>query len=929
MTDNPLQSKLLHRSTCGFFGLFLVLFIPLTATAQQMGSITGTVTAEGAPLPGASVSIVGTLIGTTTDVTAGRYALTVEPGTYTVRASFVGFTTEEARVQVTAGGTVTQNFDLQESIAEFGDEVVVLGSRGERTAIETPVPVDVIPAEALGQLGVQEINQALHYVAPSFNASHQTISDGTDHINPASLRGLGPDQVLTLINGKRRHTSAIVHVNGTFGRGTVGVDLNAIPKGAVKRIEVLRDGAAAQYGSDAIAGVINLELQDQTDALLIDAGYGQTGESDGEQFQLSANYGFKVGEGGFFNVTGEFLDRNRTDRSDPWLGDYFPGVTGQAATDAELQRRGLTRQDVQMKTGQGFATMGAVFFNTKVPLQGGAQFYASGGASHRKGEATGFVRRPNQFDRNNLDVYPDGFLPEIHSEINDRGFTAGLKGNINDWIVDLSATTGGNSFQFNIENSINASIVGSASPTSFDAGTLHFTQSTGNLDAFRNLPVTGINALSLAIGSEFRVENYEIEAGQFESYSLGNGGDRPGIDFALQPNGSPKNPGSQVFPGFQPANEVDRYRYSVSGYADIEAEFSDQFLATGAVRFESYSDFGETVNGKIAGRYSFTDNFALRGAVSTGFRAPSLHQVWFNNVSIQFVLDATGNLVPARVLTGENNSPVTKAFGVPDLEEETSLNISAGFTARPTPNLSLTADFYRITIDDRIVLTSRFSNSDPIVAQILAPFESQGVGQAQFFTNAVNTETQGVDVVAAYTTVVGDGRLTITGAANVTDTEVTDTNIPQEMANIFADGDLNAVRNTLFNREERNRLEDALPRQKGNVSLKYERGQYSITARANYFGNVEYKPTNDANDETFGAKTLFDLNVSYEVRPGATLTVGANNILNTFPDKHCDDQASPQNNCSNYSDGRFPYSRRVTQFGMNGGFYYARLGLRL
>ena len=928
MISNTLRFKHVRHSL-GLIGAFLLLLTPLTAIAQQQGTISGTVTAEGAPLPGASVSIVGTLIGTTSDVTAGRYSLTVDPGTYTLRCSFVGFTTIDTPVTVAAGGTVTQNCDLQESIAEFGEDVVVLGSRGERTAVETPVPVDVIPAEALGQLGVQEINQALHYVAPSFNASHQTISDGTDHINPASLRGLGPDQVLVLVNGRRRHTSAIVHVNGTFGRGTVGVDLNAIPKGAVKRIEVLRDGAAAQYGSDAIAGVINVELQDQTDALMIDVGTGVTGEGDGEQVQVSANYGFPIGEGGFFNVTGEFLDRNRTDRSDPWLGDYFPGVSGQAATDAELQRRGLTRQDVQMKTGQGFATMGAVFFNSRVPLQGGAQFYASGGASHRKGEATGFVRRPNQFDRNNLDVYPDGFLPEIHSEIGDYGITTGLKGNINDWIVDLSAMTGGNSFQFNIENSINASIVGSASPTSFDAGTLRFSQTTGNLDAFRSIPVTGINALSLALGSEFRVENYEIEAGQFESYSLGNGGDRPGIDFALQPNGSPKNPGSQVFPGFQPSNEVDRFRYSYSAYADLEAEFSDQFLVNAAGRFETYSDFGETINAKLAGRYEFADNFALRGGVSTGFRAPSLHQLWFNNVSIQFVLDASNNLVPARVLTGENNSPVTQAFGVPALDEETSLNISAGFTARPSSNLSITADVYMITIDDRIVLTSRFSNSDPIVARILAPFESAGVGQAQFFANAVDTETMGIDIVAAYTTDVGSGRLTISGAGNITKTEVQDTNIPQEMANIFAGGDLNAVRNTLFNREERNRLEDALPREKGNVSIRYERGGYSFTARANYFGAVEYKPTNDANDETFGAKVLFDLNVSYEVMRGATLTLGANNILNTFPDKHCDDQASAAANCGNYSDGRFPYSRRVTQFGMNGGFYYARLGLRL
>ncbi|MFQ5570613.1 MAG: TonB-dependent receptor domain-containing protein [Rhodothermales bacterium] len=894
--------------------------MPQVVQAQSTGTITGTVVVDGDPLPGATVVIVGTLIGTTANG-AGEYTLTIAPGAHLLRVSFIGFGTQEQQLQVTEGQTLTVDFELVESIAEFGDDVVVIGSRANRTAIETPVPIDVIPSSSIEQLGVAELNQALHYLAPSFNASHQTISDGTDHINPASLRGLGPDQVLVLVNGKRRHTSSLVHVNGTYGRGTVGVDLNAIPSFTIERLEVLRDGAAAQYGSDAISGVINVELKKQTEDLQVEVGTGITGEGDGEQVQVAANYGFRIGDNGFFNVTGEFMDRNRTDRSDPWQGDIFPGISGEQATNAELQKRGMTRRDFSMRTGQGFATTGAVFFNSRVPLRNNAELYAFGDLSHRKGEATGFYRLPNSEARVNLNVYPNGFLPEIHTEIGDRSITAGLKGNLGHWIADVSATHGGNSFQFNIENSINASL-GEASPTSFDAGTLRFTQTTGNLDLFRNLPTGGsVNSLTLAVGSEFRVENYEIEAGQFESYSLGNGGDRPGIDFEVNQNGSPKNPGSQVFPGFQPSNEVDRFRYSFSAYADLESEINDQFLITAAGRFESYSDFGETINGKLAGRYEFADNFAVRGAISTGFRAPSLHQIWFNNVSIQFVLDANNQLVPARVLTGNNKSPVTKAFGIPDLTEETSLNISAGFTARPTPNLSITADAYLITIDDRIVLSSRFSNSDPVVAQILAPFENQGVGQAQFFANAVDTETTGVDVVAAYTTDVGDGRITITGAANLTKTEVKGINISQSVADKFGNGNLDAVRGTLFNREEQNRLEDALPRQKGNLSVKFERSRYSATVRANYFGSIEYKPTDPANDETFGSKVLFDVNVSYEVQPGATLTIGANNILNTFPDEH--------EKASNYGLGRFPYSRRVTQFGMNGGFYYARLGLRL
>ena len=885
------------------------------------GTLAGTVTdTGGAPLPGVNISIIGTLIGTITDAD-GAFTLSVPAGTHRVRASFVGFRTEEQTVTVADGQTHTVDFVLEESIAEFGEEVVVLGSRVNRTALETPVPVDVISAEAVEQMGVSELNQALHYVAPSFNASHQTISDGTDHINPASLRGLGPDQVLVLVNGKRRHTSSLVHVNGTFGRGTVGVDLNAIPTSAIERIEVLRDGAAAQYGSDAIAGVINIELKKQTQDLVVDFGAGVTGEGDGEQVQLAANYGIPIGQGGYFNVTGEYLDRNRTDRSDPWQGDIFPGISGEAETNAELQRRGLTRRDFSMKTGQGAANMGALFFNASVPLVGNAELYANGGVSHRKGEATGFYRLPNSEARVNLNVYPNGFLPEIHTEIDDHSLTAGVQGSRNGWIADASITTGGNSLQFNIENSINASL-GEASPTSFDAGTLRFRQTTGNLDLVRGIDTGGsMKALSLALGSEFRLENYQIEAGQFESYSLGNGGSRPGVDFDTTSTGAPKNPGSQVFPGFQPANEVDRYRFSFSAYADLEAEFSDQFLATVAGRFESYSDFGETINGKLALRYAVADNFALRGAVSTGFRAPSLHQIWFNNVSIQFVLDENNQLVPARVLSASNKDPVTRAFGVPDLKEETSVNISAGFTARPAPNLSLTADFYTISIDDRIVLSSRFTGSDPIAAGILAPFASLGVSQAQFFANAVDTRTNGLDVVAAYTADAGRGRIKITGSANFTKTEVQDTNIPQAMADIFAGGDLEAVRTTLFNREERNRLETALPREKGNLAFQYSENRFSIVARANFFGSIKYLPTNPENDEEFSAKTLFDLNLSYHITPRSTFTIGANNVFNTFPDKH--------EKAANYSLGRFPYSRRVTQFGMNGGFYYARVLLRL
>jgi len=903
--------------------------------AQQQGIVTGRLTdaATGEPLIGANVILVGTFQGSSTGPD-GTFSFQADVGDYTMRATYIGYGIQEIKIEVKADESTNVDIALSEAIAEFGETVVIIGSRAERTAIETPVPVDVISEVAIRESPQTETNQVLAQLAPSFNASHQTISDGTDHIDPASLRGLGPDQVLVLINGKRQHQSSVVNVNGTFGRGTVGVDLNAIPKAAIKRIEVLRDGAAAQYGSDAIAGVINIVLKEQTSSLEINGGTGANNllgdddlaesidKVDGETYNINGNYGFRIGETGFFNVTVDYLDRARTNRSNPWTGDIFPGISGTDATNAELSARGLTREDFSMKTGQGAAQVASAFFNTSVPLSTNAEFYSFGGLTYRNGQATGFFRLPNSEARVNLNVYPNGFLPEIHTKVNDREITAGLKGVHKGWIIDASVTHGGNSFQFNIENSINASI-GESSPVSFDAGLLEFNQTTGNLDMVRSIDTGGSQkSLSVAFGAEVRVDNYQIHAGQFESYSLGNGGSRPGIDFDTTASGGPKNPGSQVFPGFQPSNEVNRYRNSVGIYADVETDVTEQVLLTGALRFENYSDFGSTWNVKGAARIDVAPNFALRGGASTGFRAPSLHQLWFNNVSIQFVLDDNNNLVPARVLSASNADPITRAFGVPQLKEETSVNVSAGFTARPTENFTITADVYQINIDDRIVLTSRFTNSDPIVAQILSPFSTLGVGQAQFFANAVDTRTQGLDIVTAYNTHLGEGRLTLSASANFGKTDVQATHIPAEMAKIFAGGDTEAIKNTLFNREERNRLEDALPHQKGTASARYTKDKFGVLLRGNYYGKIQYKPTNPANDQTFDAKVLLDLDLSYEVFDGVRLSVGANNILNTFPDTH--DPNGP-----NYSNGRFVYSRRVTQFGMNGGFYYTRFSLNL
>jgi iron complex outermembrane receptor protein len=919
----------------GFTALLLFAAMPLAA---QQVAISGTVTdfTTGATLRGVSISIAGTNRIRTTGA-QGAYSLRVNPGSYTLVATVIGYAPMEQTITVAEGDAPTVDF-LMTPQAVAMDVLVAIGSRTARTATETPVPVDVISGPEIRQSGHTELNQVLREIVPSFNASHQTISDGTDHVNPASLRGLGPDQVLVLVNGKRRHSSALVHVNGTFGRGTVGVDLNSIPTAAIERIEVLRDGASAQYGSDAIAGVINVVLKDRAEGFQASAQVGQTGgcfgqpdrpdgtalnldwECDGEQVSVDANLGFPIAEGGYFNVTGQFLDRERTNRSGADTRDFFTGIEGTEATDAELAARGLSRADLSMQTGQGEAVFGILFFNSAVPLGESAELYGFGGISTRDGLATGFYRTPNSEAQVVPEIFPNGFLPEIATGINDRSIGFGTRGAVSDWDLDVSFTHGGNSFLFNIENTNNASL-GPASPISFDAGTLSFRQNVGNLDAVRSIDTHGaLNSLALVLGSEFRVENYQIEAGDDASWQLGNGGPVSGVDFDTTSTGGPKAAGSQVFPGFQPTNEVDRNRNSISAYAGLESKINDRLLVDVGGRFENYSDFGSRVTGKLASRVEVSPGYAIRGAVSTGFRAPSLHQIWFNNVSTQFVL-SEGELVPNQVLTSNNLSGVATAFGIPRLEEETSLNLSGGITIQPSGDFALTADVYYIEIDDRIVLTSRFTDADPIVASLLEPFAASGVSQAQFFSNTVDTETLGLDVVASYATALSGGTLTLTGSVNVTDTDVAAINVPPSVAEKFAGGDLEAVRSTLFDREERNRLEDALPRVKGSLAARFAKNKFSGLVRGNYFGSIEYKPTDSANDETFDAKAIFDLDLGYELAPGLHGSIGANNLFNTYPDQHTV--------AGNRSNERFVFSRRVSQFGSNGGFYYARVRLDL
>jgi iron complex outermembrane receptor protein len=872
--------------------------------AAATTTIEGTVEAPDldAPLAGATVTLIGTGVSVTTD-DDGHFTLQAPPGVAHVRAEFTGFKSEERVVNVPASGAAKLDFALA-TAQQLNETIVIVGSRTPRTNVETTVPVDVITTEEIERSGRTETGRILNNLSASYLSVPQTIADGTDHVDPASLRGLGPDQVLVLINGKRRHRSALLNINGTFGRGTVGTDLNAFPSGAIKRIEILRDGAASQYGSDAIAGVINIVTKDVTDLVDISTEAGITASRDGAQLKGSANYGFKIGQKGFVNITGEFLNRDATNRSGVYTGPVFSN--DMAMDDALLAQKGLTRKNFGMRIGESAVAAAMGEFDMELPMSDTATFYSFGDLSHRRGDAGGFYRFPVQESQNVPEFYPNGFLPLILPTMDDNAITVGMRKK-GTWDVDASLTRGASAFKFDIDNSVNASL-GTASPTTFDAGTLESTETVANLDLLHKLDTKAVKSLALVLGSELRVENYQIHAGDEASYSLGP---------ATNADGSPKLPGAQVFPGFQPSNEVDRTRDSAGVYAGVESELSKKVALDAGGRYEHYSDFGQSLIGKVAGRVFVADGLALRAAASTGFRAPSLQQLWFSNVATQFLpAPTTGVLTPTQVLTSNNESPVTRAFGIPKLHEERSTNLSGGVAWRPLDNLSLTADGYFIRIKDRIVLTSQFANTNAVVADILAPFPS--VSQAQFFANAVDTDTEGVDLVGDWVTVAGDGTFTLTGAANFSRTEVTDIHLPQTLVDKFG-ADTDQLRTFFFGRNAKNRLEDAVPHQKGFAAARYAISGVSALVRADYYGKVYYKADNAANDETFGAKVLFDVDFGYQATKNMYFGVGADNLFNTFPDRQTKD--------ANISFGRFIYSRNVSQFGLNGGFYYGKLQL--
>jgi iron complex outermembrane receptor protein len=894
----------------------------------QTGTLSGTVTDGKKPLPGATVQVEHTNKGGYTNA-QGKLTLEVPAGDYTVIISYVGFVTQRVQLSVSAGKT--SEFETALAASTTMNELVVLGSRSlPRTQTETPVPVDVIDIKRIAADAPQvSINQILNYVAPSFSSGTQTVADGTDHVDPASLRGLGPDQVLVLVNGKRRYNTALVNVNGSFGRGAVGTDLNAIPTAAIDRIEILRDGAAAQYGSDAIAGVINIILKSSVNRLNVNVTSGANVTSqaddnlDGQTVQTGVNYGIPLGaNGGYINFGGSYDFRNYTNRSGDWVGPIYRTYPGGAdKTDSFLLANNVTRHDIRMRAGQSKIRSSQLFFNASFPMDNFTDVYLFGGIGYRNGEAGGVYRLPSD-SRNIQDIYPLGFLPEIHSDIYDRSLTAGIRGHLGEWKVDFSNTYGRNEFDFNVANSLNASM-GKGSPTSFQCGGLIFMQNTTNLDFSRRIGV-----LDIAFGAEHRFEQYQIVAGAANSYTdygratkIGVGSDgkdillpdpKGSVNTLFGPDGSARAGGAQVFPGFRPENAITATRSAIAGYVDAEANFTPAFLLGAALRFENYNDFGSTLNGKLTTRYKLSAGTALRASASTGFRAPSLHQRFYSSTSTLFV-----DGIPYEVGTFTNDSRPAQLLGIPELKPEKSKSLSAGFTST-FGKFSLTLDGYFTRIDDRIVYTDQFSGSNADTAsavdkEIYQLLSLANANRAAFFANAINSETKGVDLVFTYGTRLGAGNLRADLSATYSYT--------QQVGEINSSEKLKGKENIYFSRASRIYLERTVPREKINLTLSYNIRRFNVFLRSVRFGSVEEATVDPKFYQVYAAKVVTDAAIGYKLTKELKVSAGANNVFDVYPDL----VANPANTTNN----QFRYSRRATQFGYNGRFLFARLELNL
>ena len=910
--------------------------------AAQTGTIRGTIAdSSGSPLANASVTVDGTELRATS-VSGGGYELRGVPsGRRTVRARLIGYQVATATIDVRPGGEEQLDLTLGRSAVQLAPIDVVVGSRARHTAAEElAVPVDVFPAEELQQQGTKETSQILQALAPSVNFARQSVTDAGDIVRPFTLRGLSPDHTLVLVNGWRRHQTALVN-NFTYGMGagSSGVDLNAIPSSAVERIEVLRDGASAQYGSDAIAGVVNFVIKEGQFSPFLNADVGryatQDYDGDGTTINASGGWGFKVGRGSL-GVFGEFRDRDPTNRA--WADPFEDAVTGipdSINSEGQVVEKRNPVPQPNHHWGDGLERDYMTFVNFRMPTNeaGTHEIYSFGGYSHRDGTGNGY-RRYSTDSRNWQEIYPQGFLPEISGEATDWSAAGGLRGVLSGWSYDLGAEFGHNNFDYNIGNSNNASLgpcldtpcapgpdailgtpddPGIPNQTEFYAGRVLRQELVTGLNVARPLEVGLPAPLNVAFGATFRRERYAIREGELASYINGFHLDQDSAGLAPS--------GSSVFPGFTPGDATDDNRTNFGVYADAETNLSRKVLVNLATRFETYSDFGERLTGKAAVRFQPSSRLTLRAALGTGFRAPGLSQVAYGKVTTNVI---AGEFIDFGIFPADH--PASVALGAVPLQEETSFHFSGGLAVTPTDNFTITADYFQIQIDDRILLGATFDDSVTVEVLNAAGFAIAGV---QYFTNGLDTRTQGIDVTANLRLPTGSsGALDLNAALNYTDNKITRVDpLPQVLA------DAGSTEPGLLDSVTVIGIEDERPDWRGTLQANYSVGRFSALGRYSYYGKFSSAQPGfcDLCRENYGAKSTVDAEVGYRLNQ-VKLAVGARNLFDIYPDQPSstvvvsDDGSTSRDFNNNF--GSFPWAA-ASPFGYNGRYVYARTEVQL
>jgi len=867
---------LMHSFTrirfAGLLLLWLISIIQVQAQATATASIRGTVQAEkGNLLVGTTVAALhlptGIRRATTTDL-QGQFSLeTMLPGgPYALQITQPGF-----RAQVISNVFLSADKPLELAFTLVPAVVAVGTRRLDRTEQDAVAPVDVIDMRELTLSAPYLDNtQILKYVVPSFNANRETSADGGDHVDASSLRGLGSDQVLVLLNGKRRHSSALIHLLGSQSVGSSTTDLNTISANALDRVEILRDGAAAQYGSDAIAGVINFNLKRDSKGgnVLLNNGINSSGF--GYNSTLSLNKGLKLGGKGFLNVTGEVDYRGHT-TSPNYQRDLrvWPIYSSNAAQeDSFLRANGKTQRDYRQRNGDARITNYRAVFNAGLPLSEKVQLYSFGTYNFRRGQSVApwVLPSANPADLLPRPGYSLGYEPEINTRIHDGAAVLGLDAKLGGWDLDLSQSFGTNRMAYDLSNTLNPSM-GAASPTTFDAGSLNFSQavSSASLSRLFDKALAGTN---VAFGAEFRNDHYEIvadEEASWRDYQQGEAG---------------ASGGSQGFIGFDPGSAISGSRQNVAGYLDVEADIVKRWTMGAATRFENYSDFGSAFTYKATTRVVAAKWLALRAAYNTGFRAPSLQQRLYRQLTL---LPTAGGTTYSGIYN--NDDDIARTAGISKLRAERSNNLSGGLVLTPAKNLVLTADAYLIDIDNRITRTNEFGAG--ISPEFDAALQQAQTTSVQFFANALDTRTRGLDLVGNYTIPLGRNTLRLGLAANLNETKLRDIQVPTLFQGLQTDG---IASNDFIGQRQLSLITTGSPRSKMLATVGFEGNKFGATLRATRFGEVSMYDYNFENFEegsyffVFSPKTVTDLILTYKATKGLLLALGANNVFNVRPD---------------------------------------------